>query len=232
MQLNTVVLPAPFGPIRAVMVPRATSKDRSSTATSPPKRMVRCSTRRSVSAGAVLAMAFLHEVAGNSLALLEHDRGVARRNQPARPPDHDQHHGEAEQQHAVLGRVEGGAENPFQEIELAHDLGAADHGDGGDGDADLLPMPPSTTIDRIVADSRKVKDSGEMKPCRAAKNEPAKPANIAPMAKAVSLVLVVLMPSERQATSSSRSASQARPTGSRRSRTVTKAVSRASARMM
>src|SRR3974377_304037 len=42
-------------------------------------------------------------------------------------------------------------------------------------------MPPSTTIDRIVADSRKVKDSGEMKPCRDAKNEPAKPANIAPM---------------------------------------------------
>ena len=63
-----------------------------------------------------------------------------------------------------------------------------------------------------------------MKPCRAAKNEPAKPANIAPIAKAVSLVLVVLMPSERQAISSSRSASQARPTGSRRSRIVTKAV--------
>ena len=92
-------------------------------------------------------------------------------------------------------------------------------------------MPPSTTIDRIVADSMKVKDSGEMKPCRAAKNEPAKPPNIAPMAKAVSLVLVVLMPSERQAISSSRSASQARPTGSRRSRTVTKAVSSASARI-
>ncbi len=94
-----------------------------------------------------------------------------------------------------------------------------------------LPMPPSTTIDRIVADSRKVNDSGEMKPCRAAKNEPAKPANIAPIAKAVSLVLVVLMPSERQAISSSRSASQARPTGSRRRRMVTKQVSSASARI-
>ena len=64
----------------------------------------------------------------------------------------------------------------------------------------------------------KVKDSGLMKPWRVAKNEPAKPPNIAPMAKAVSLVLVVLMPSERQAISSSRSASQARPTGSRRRR--------------
>ncbi len=77
----------------------------------------------------------------------------------------------------------------------------------------------------------KVKDSGEMNASRAAKNEPAKPANIAPMANAVSLVLVVLMPSERQAISSSRNASQARPIGSRRSRTVTKQVSSASARM-
>ena len=94
-----------------------------------------------------------------------------------------------------------------------------------------LPMPPSTTMARMVADSMKVKDSGEMNASRAAKNEPAKPANIAPMAKAVSLVLVVLMPSERQAISSSRSASQARPIGSRRSRTVTKQVSSASARI-
>ena len=94
-----------------------------------------------------------------------------------------------------------------------------------------LPMPPSTTMARIIADSMKVKLSGEMKPCRAAKNEPAKPPNIAPIAKAVSLVLVVLMPSERQAISSSRSASQARPTGRRRSRSVTKVVSSASARI-
>src|SRR4030095_6258274 len=65
-------------------------------------------------------------------------------------------------------------------------------------------MPPSTTMATMTADSMKVKLSGEMKPWRAAKNDPAKPANIAPMAKAVSLVLVVLMPSERQGSSSSR----------------------------
>ncbi len=64
----------------------------------------------------------------------------------------------------------------------------------------------------MIADSKKTKDSGDTKPWRTAKKEPAKPPNIAPMAKAVSLVLVVLMPSERQAISSSRSsASQARP---------------------
>ena len=51
------------------------------------------------------------------------------------------------------------------------------------------------------------------------------------MAKAVSLVLVVLIPSERQAISSSRSASQARPIGSRRSRSVTQLVSSAKARI-
>src|SRR5215468_6981436 len=94
-----------------------------------------------------------------------------------------------------------------------------------------LPMPPSTTMATITADSMKVKLSGEMNPCRAAKNDPAKPANIAPMAKAVSLVLVVLMPSERQAISSSRKASHARPIGSRRSRMVMAAVSNASARI-
>ncbi len=94
-----------------------------------------------------------------------------------------------------------------------------------------LPVPPSTTMASTCADSMKVKLSGEMKPWRAAKKQPAKPPNIAPSAKAVSLVFVVLMPSERQAISSSRSASQARPTGSRRNRTVTAAVRRASARM-
>src|SRR5262249_24218182 len=93
------------------------------------------------------------------------------------------------------------------------------------------PMPPSTTIASTSADSEKVKDSGLMNPWRVAKKDPAMPPNMAPMAKAVSLVVVVLMPSERHAISSSRSASQARPTGSRRSRRVTQLVSSAKARI-
>ena len=128
------------------------------------------------------------------------------------------HHGEAEQQHAVLGRIEGRAENVLEEIELRKISVPPIMTMAAMATPIWLPMPPSTTIARMVADSMKVKDSGEMNPWRAAKNEPAKPANIAPMAKAVSLVLVVLMPSERQAISSSRNASQARPIGSRRSR--------------
>ena len=67
----------------------------------------------------------------------------------------------------------------------------------------------------------KVKLSGLMKPWRVAKKAPAKPPNMAPMAKAESLVMVVLMPSERQAIWSSRIASQARPTGRRRNFNVT-----------
>ena len=39
-----------------------------------------------------------------------------------------------------------------------------------------LPMPPSTTMARISADSVKLTDSGLMKPWRAAKNAPAMPA--------------------------------------------------------
>ena len=76
-----------------------------------------------------------------------------------------------------------------------------------------------------------VKLSGLMKPWRVAKNAPAKPPNIAPMANAVELGGVVLMPSERQAISSSRSASQARPSGSRRRRMVTQLVSSARPRI-
>src|SRR6478736_2118748 len=46
IQLNTVVLPAPLGPISAVISPRPAAKEKLLMATSPPKRMLRCSTRR------------------------------------------------------------------------------------------------------------------------------------------------------------------------------------------
>jgi hypothetical protein len=44
-------------------------------------------------------------------------------------------------------------------------------------------MPPSTTMARIVADSRKLKLSGLMKPCRTAKNGAGEAAEHAPIAK-------------------------------------------------
>ncbi len=92
-------------------------------------------------------------------------------------------------------------------------------------------MPPSTTMARITADSRKVKLSGLMKPWRVAKKQPANPAKAVPSAKADSLLAVGLMPNDRQAISSSRSASQARPTGRRRMRKDTRLVISASSRI-
>ena len=42
MQLSTLVLPAPFGPISANSSPGSTAKDTSSSTVKPPKRRLRC----------------------------------------------------------------------------------------------------------------------------------------------------------------------------------------------
>ena len=76
------------------------------------------------------------------------------------------------------------------------------------------PIPPNTTIATMIADSINVKLSGLINACRVAKNEPAKPPNIAPIAKAVNFVFVGFTPKDLQAISSSLKASQALPTGS------------------
>src|SRR5205814_4032512 len=47
MTLKSVVLPAPFGPIRATSPPASTLKDTRSSATTPPKRTLRSRTSRS-----------------------------------------------------------------------------------------------------------------------------------------------------------------------------------------
>src|SRR6516165_5472511 len=52
MQLNSVVLPAPFGPISPQMAPQATSKLTFSSAVTPPKRIETPSTARSPASGA------------------------------------------------------------------------------------------------------------------------------------------------------------------------------------
>ena len=75
----------------------------------------------------------------------------------------------------------------------------------------MWPMPPSTTIARIMIDSISEKLSGETKPCIAENTPPATPPKLAPMAKASSLRLRVLMPIALAAISSSRIACQARP---------------------
>ncbi len=144
------------------------------------------------------------------------DRRLPRRDQAARPPHHDQHHRAGRRSASGSARVEVGPKTPRGDRAASRCRRSYDR---GDDDADLAAEAAEHDDREDRGTTRaKLKLSGEMKPWRVAKNEPAKPANIAPMAKAVSLVLVVLMPSERQAISSSRSASHARPTGSLRSR--------------
>ena len=48
-RLKQVVLPAPFGPISAWIVPRRTSRSTSLTATKPPKRLVSAAAERMMS---------------------------------------------------------------------------------------------------------------------------------------------------------------------------------------
>ena len=73
-------------------------------------------------------------------------------------------------------------------------------------------MPPSTTIATIITDSIRLNDSGETKPWKAANMAPETPPKLAPMPKASSFMLRVLMPMALAAISSSRMAIQARPT--------------------
>ena len=75
----------------------------------------------------------------------------------------------------------------------------------------MLPIPPSTTIARIVIDSSRMKLSGLTKPWRPEKMTPENPAVLAPRAKARSFVVVLLIPIVCAASSSSRIAAQARP---------------------
>src|SRR6266702_1633209 len=126
MQLKTVVLPAPFGPISAVMCPRWAVKLRSSTATRPPKRMLRWSTIRMGASSLIrrLPSALLQHRLRDCLLVSKMERWLAGRDQAARPPDHDQHHSESKHQHAVG-------------LEFAEQLEAAEHHQRRNRDADL-----------------------------------------------------------------------------------------------
>src|SRR5205085_2374077 len=83
------------------------------------------------------SLTLLRAWGGDGLALLEHDSRLARADEAARLPHDDADHGEAKQQHAVLGRIEILAEHLLEKVELAQKLGAADDDDRRDGDAGL-----------------------------------------------------------------------------------------------
>src|SRR5262249_1211551 len=86
----------------------------------------------------------------------------------------------------------------------------------------IEPMPPRMTMASTPIDSRNVNDSGLMKSCLALKMTPITPAKEAPAANARSFIRTSGTPIAWAATSSSRMASQARPTWERSSRWLTR----------
>ena len=176
MQLNSVVLPAPFGPMTAVISPRRAAKDTASTAVSPPKRIVRLLDVQRSSFGGMARRRGHHQprpsptrsppIARFSPSAIG---GRARADQAARPQHHDRPPCAAEDQHPVFRRGRG---TPRTRRSSPAPRCAT---------PSWLPSPPSTTIASTIALSMKVKLSGLMKACRVAKNAPAKPPNMAPM---------------------------------------------------
>ena len=119
------------------MEPRSTSRLTSFNALMPPKRIIRCSTRKMAS------------LMAPPLAFGE--AGAADAHQPARTPDHHRHHQHAEQQHPVFR-------------EAAQQPGATVSTKAASTTPRVDPMPPNTTIAGISADSKKVNEVGLTKP--------------------------------------------------------------------
>src|SRR6516164_7355780 len=89
MQLNTVVLPAPFGPMRAVISPRRALNESSLIASRPPKRMVNRSTRSTAAdaADAVVRSDCAEEAAAPGVERLIHGPRARAGLLASPPPD-------------------------------------------------------------------------------------------------------------------------------------------------
>ena len=138
MQLNTVVLPAPFGPMIAVMSPRPTLKRQIVDGDQPAEahgQMLDGQDR--VGFPAIHPRPSPTSSAPNRLRPpLEGDRRLAGRDQAARPPDHDQHHRHADDQHPVFlqlaQHLEGGVEEDHGDDDAELAAEAAEHDDRED----------------------------------------------------------------------------------------------------
>jgi hypothetical protein len=134
-------------------------------------------------------------------------------------------------------RSDSGSSSTLPNSRLLHRHGAVAQGlrqdrqqQAAEDDAGMWPMPPSTTMHSTMIDSIRPKLSGLTNSWKPANRPPATPPKLAPMAKASSLTLRVLMPQALAAISSSRMATQARPMRESCRRMETKTMSRVSAR--
>src|SRR5262252_3782991 len=102
MRLKLVVLPAPFGPIRAIVSPSLTAKFKSWTARSPPNRLLRL---RTTSASAIERYFLRARRAGSRQTLV---KVCENSDQPVGPPQDDGYQNEAidRQLHAAMPAAE------------------------------------------------------------------------------------------------------------------------------
>ena len=211
MQLNTVVLPAPFGPISAVICPRCAAEGRVVDGDQPAEAhgqaLDREQDRRRVRS------ARPPRLSGARIVLRSPQIPTAR-DSTTRPRGRQ----------IIIATMATPKSSMRYWVEIAAESREDPDRCSRPGRGNATPIWRAHAAEHDDGQDQSRFDEGEAfradEALRVAKNEPAKPPNMAPMAKAVSLVLVGLMPSERQAISSSRSASQARPIGSRRSRSV------------
>src|SRR5215475_10795608 len=99
-RLKTVVLPAPFGPITAVIEPSATAKEAPSTAATPPKALPTLSS-------------------SSSTALLVEQQLAAAAEQALGPQRHEQHQQQSDQEQAQEGARPGIEQRQREEVEEA-----------------------------------------------------------------------------------------------------------------
>src|SRR5215468_5621588 len=108
MALNSEVLPAPFGPMTAVIDPFATSRSTAFTAVSPRNRRVSLSTWRSAGPGAPTPAAGGASLSSGAIRLflaVELRLDPRRRPQPLRPQAHHEDERKPENQPAPVGEA-------------------------------------------------------------------------------------------------------------------------------
>src|SRR5690606_39439885 len=84
-----------------------------------------------------MSLPFRNKIRADALLLLERDGRFTGGDKAAGLPDHDDDHGQAEEQHTILDGVEARTEDLREEAEITESLGSADHHDGSDDNADL-----------------------------------------------------------------------------------------------
>ena len=199
--LSTVVLPAPFGPIRLVTSPGAASNETSWTAFTPPKVIPRFLTSNP---SFVRVGSSAPSLAGRERRFLENNRASA----PTTPSG-------AIHSTASISPPKKSSRysaRPASTSGSSTTMAAPTSGPATE------PAPPMTTASTKRIDCEKAKVDGVTKPESGAKSAPAAPAHTAEMANAAALIATGSRPIDSAAVSVSRTARIAAPHRLRASR--------------